>query len=235
MANPTPLASLAATQPAPTAAPALADDALAQLCLLARDAGRQASRLRRILYRFERDAALVDDTIQDALLVALENLPSYRGDASLRSWFTGVLLNVARRHVKTASLASARLSSLDALNEAGDLLPDDACDRSEDSAAARELAELAARCIASFAPPLRDTFMGVCLEGRSYEAVAVEQQVPVGTVRSRVHRARQVLRAMLEQAGSPATGTGAPARRTTFMVRLGASGDPGDPATDACV
>lgn len=169
---------------------------LADLCAVARDAAQQSSRLRRVLYRYERDAAEVDDIIQDALLAALEHLPSFRGDSTVKAWFTGILLNVARRHVKTASQLAARLDSLDALTEDGSVTPVmvSSVDRSDDLASALEMAGLAKRCIDAFSPALRSTFVRVCLEGNTYEAIAAEQNVPIGTIRSRINRARKLLR-----------------------------------------
>lgn len=181
------------------------DSATAMLCEIANTARRPSSRLRRMLYRYERNAEFFDDLIQEAMVRALRGVRALRDHAVIEEWFAGILLNVARQHVKAQSRRAWQSTSLDALI---DDAPEPDGVRSECESAETERAVALSRFLANvdsslnnFPPALRTTFLHVCVDGGSYDEVAAELNVPVGTIRSRVNRARKMLR---DQMGSHA-------------------------------
>ncbi len=121
-----------------------------------------------------------DDVTQDVYLRAWRALPAYRGDAGARTW----LLAIARRACADAVRRRVRRRRLDARTRqaAGD-------QATTGPAGAYALSEL----VDSLAPERREAFVLTQLIGCSYDEAAAACRVPVGTIRSRVARARAEL------------------------------------------
>lgn len=160
------------------------------------------SKLRRLLRRYERNQADVEDIIQDALVEALRSVGRFNGTSSLTTWFFGVALNVARHHVARRVREAAHLCALEMdegefggecgqAHEPG-LIPGPAA-----LLEFRQFLEHFNCAMTQLPCDLRDTFNLACLHELSYQEVATRQGIPVGTVRSRVNRARAVLREAL--------------------------------------
>ncbi len=126
------------------------------------------------------DAA--DEVTQDTFVRAWRALPAYRGDASGRTW----LLSIARRACADHVRGAVRRRRLAARLEARARLSGGA---SPDAAGHHDLHAL----VASLTPSRRDAFVLTQVLGCSYEEAAVICDVPVGTIRSRVARARSDL------------------------------------------
>jgi RNA polymerase sigma-70 factor (ECF subfamily) len=123
--------------------------------------------------------AEADDLAQEAFERALRALPGYRGDAPVRVW----LLGIARRTCMDALRRHARRRRLfDRLRN----LPVEAAPAAHGSAAEEEL-------LAQLSPDRRSAFVLTQLLGLSYAEAAAIADVPVGTIRSRVARAREQL------------------------------------------
>ena len=121
-----------------------------------------------------------DDVTQDVYLRAWRALPAYRGDAGARTW----LLSIARRACADAVRRRVRRRRLDARARAG------AADGAATGpAGAHTLAEL----VDGLTPERREAFVLTQLLGCSYDEAAAACGVPVGTIRSRVARARAEL------------------------------------------
>jgi RNA polymerase sigma factor (sigma-70 family) len=165
-------------------------------------AKEEFSRLRRFLSRFERNEDDLDDIIQDAFVEALSSCDRAQIRNSVRAWVYGVAANVARHHVaKRVKLATIMVNIHSLLEEeaTGDALAVhllQSCDEHGPCRAA-ELSEVSNKlssAIAKMPADLRGAFDLACIQELPYQQVAVALSVPIGTVRSRVHRARNLLR-----------------------------------------
>jgi RNA polymerase sigma-70 factor, ECF subfamily len=146
----------------------------------------QREPLYRLGYSWCRDAALADDLVQEAMLRALDRGAQLADARRLKAWLCTILANCLRDHYR-------RARPLDPLDE-------DMPAQGESPEAASAISQLAARVRAEVARlPLgqRQVVTLVDLEGFSYAEVGEILQVPVGTVMSRLCRAREALRARL--------------------------------------
>lgn len=143
--------------------------------------------VRRFAYSFSRSWQDADDLVQEALLKAFQSLHSFRAQSSLLTWLYAVTRSVCIDHHRTRAVRTANLYEPlnDDLPEA-DARLDEALDQR------REAAQLWA-AIRALEPEFRGALVLFDIEGLSYEEVARIEQIPVGTVRSRLSRARRKL------------------------------------------
>jgi RNA polymerase sigma-70 factor (ECF subfamily) len=139
--------------------------------------------LRRYARALTRDAEIADDLVQDTLVRALRSEHLFHG-GDIRSWLYTILTNLNRNRLR--SLARRPTISL-----IGD---DDAPDMAGPESGARDIG----RALASLVEDQRAALLLVVLEGLSYREVAEVQGVPIGTVMSRLARARAQIRAYLD-------------------------------------
>jgi RNA polymerase sigma-70 factor (ECF subfamily) len=156
-----------------------------------------------LIYRMVRDQALAEDLAQDAFVKALNALASYRAEYKFSSWIFKIANNVAidqlrRRELDTLSLDGAPDARTAEDVEATAL---QAVDRGETPLAeleSRELGRLIEQAIARLRPEYRACILLRHVEGRSYEEIAEALDLPLGTVKTYIHRARHELREYLE-------------------------------------
>lgn len=153
----------------------------------------------RVAYALARDAADADDLVQETYLRALRHWDTFEPGSDCRRWLATICRNAflarrGREQVVTAveddtleSLASAEVHR--AARAAG---LDDLFDRFELGPAIRD-------AIDRLDPTFRDVVMLFDVEGLSYEEIAEFLMIPIGTVRSRLYRARRQLQAALLQ------------------------------------
>lgn len=142
------------------------------------------------------DAAEAEDLTQQAFLQAVTHIERFRGASQLSTWLFGIALNLVRNHL---SRAPQRCHPHDTLDAAVELHADDA-----DPALRSEQRRLAAQlldALQTLPAEVRDVLLAVSIDELSYEQAAVMLSMPIGTVRSRVSRARSTLRARLDRAG----------------------------------
>ena len=144
--------------------------------------------LRRYARALTRDDELGDELVQDSLLRALQHEHLFNG-GEVRGWLYTILTNLNRDRLR--SLARRQVRTMP-----------------EDSAALRidrpdtTLQDIE-RALARLAEDQRAVVLLVVLEGLSYREVAKVQGVPIGTIMSRLARARTQIRAFLESKGQP--------------------------------
>ena len=131
-----------------------------------------------------RDAADAEDAVQECFLRAFKHFGSYRGPA-MKPWLFAILRNVC--HAEYARRASAAVPSLDDLPEPVQQTPEAEILRERDAATIRRLVE-------ALAEPFKETFVLREINNLSYREIADVAEVPVGTVMSRLARARAMLR-----------------------------------------
>lgn len=136
------------------------------------------------------------DIAQQAFVEAACSLTSYRGEAELSTWIFGIATNLARNHISRAPKHRHRFESDAVLEgcESPGLRP---CE----SLSQRQGLELVTQAMDNMPPDMAQALNLVAVEELSYEDAAVELNVPVGTVRSRVSRARAAVRQHLRSAG----------------------------------
>jgi RNA polymerase sigma-70 factor, ECF subfamily len=140
-----------------------------------------------------RDAADADDAVQECYLRALKHFHTYRGPA-IKPWLCAILRNVC--HAEYARRASAPSTGADELPEEAEQAPlwREAQDTPEAEVVKQHDAGIIRRLIVTLAEPFRETFVLREIENLSYREIAEIAEVPVGTVMSRLARARAMLR-----------------------------------------
>lgn len=139
--------------------------------------------LRRYARALTRNAETADDLVQDTLVRALRSEHLFHG-GEIRSWLFTILTNLNRN----------RLRSLARRPAARSLEDDDAVEFAGPEAGQRDIE----RALALLAEDQRDALLLVVLEGLSYREIAEVQAVPIGTVMSRLARARAQIKAYLD-------------------------------------
>jgi RNA polymerase sigma-70 factor, ECF subfamily len=139
--------------------------------------------LRRYARALTRDAETADDLVQDTLVRALRSEHLFHG-GEVRSWLYTILTNLNRNRLRSL----ARRPPLSAIEE------NDAPDLAGPEAGGRDIE----RALATLVEEQRTALLLVVLEGLSYREIAEVQGVPIGTVMSRLARARTQIKAYLD-------------------------------------
>jgi RNA polymerase sigma-70 factor (ECF subfamily) len=139
--------------------------------------------LRRYARALTRNADVADDLVQDTLVRALRSEHLFQGE-EVRSWLYTILTNLNRNRLRSL----ARRPPLASIED------NDAPDMAGPEAGARDIE----RALAALVEEQRSTLLLVVLEGLSYREVAEVQGVPIGTVMSRLARARMQIRDFLD-------------------------------------
>jgi RNA polymerase sigma-70 factor (ECF subfamily) len=140
-----------------------------------------------------RDATDAEDAVQECYLRALKHFDSYRGPA-MKPWLFAILRNVCR--AEYARRANAPAAALDDVPEDPGQAPlwHEPQETPEAQAVRRWDADTIRRLVAALAEPFRETFVLREIQNLSYREIAHVAEVPVGTVMSRLARARAMLR-----------------------------------------
>ena len=147
-----------------------------------------------------RDAADAEDAVQECYLRALKHFDSYRGPA-IKPWLFAILRNVCR--AEYARRANAPAAVLDDAPDNAEQTPlwHEAQETPETQMVRRFDADTVRRLVAALVEPFRETLVLREIHNLSYREIADVAEVPVGTVMSRLARARAMLRSawMAEQ------------------------------------
>jgi RNA polymerase sigma factor (sigma-70 family) len=136
------------------------------------------------------------DITQQAFVEASKSIESFRGDAQMSTWLYGIAMNLVRNYLSRAPHRVREYVSEDNLLELAANDPDPAEQASWNQAMGRLSAAMS-----ELPEDMRSILMLVAVEELSYEEAATLLSIPVGTVRSRVSRARTTLRKRLADAG----------------------------------
>lgn len=149
-------------------------------------------RLRRYAGSLTRDAHRVDDLVQDTLARALAKEPLFQPGTDLRAWLFAIMYN---QHVNNHRRRQREASDVmgGGQDEAVELLP-----ARDATGVDRLLIRDLKAALMKLPPDQRRTILMIGYDGMSYEEAAELEQVPVGTVRSRLSRGRAVLRSLME-------------------------------------
>jgi RNA polymerase sigma-70 factor (ECF subfamily) len=155
-----------------------------------------------LIYRMVRDRELAEDLAQETFIKVLNAIDSYRPEYKFSSWIFKIANNAAidqlrRRGLNTLSLdGSPHAESSEAI-EATTLQIGDTRESQLDEVASRELGSQIERAIARLRPEYRSCIILRHIDGRPYEEIAEMLDLPLGTVKTYIHRARNELRILL--------------------------------------
>jgi RNA polymerase sigma-70 factor (ECF subfamily) len=152
-------------------------------------------KLGRLLTRFIRDPAEVEDVCQEAFIKAYRALPSFRGDSAFYTWLYRIGINTAKNYLVAMGRrapTSTEFDTEEAENfEDADQLRD--INTPESLMMTRQIGDTVNESMAQLPEDLRTAITLREIEGMSYEDIAVIMNCPIGTVRSRIFRAREAI------------------------------------------
>ncbi|MAT92449.1 MAG: RNA polymerase sigma factor RpoE [Halioglobus sp.] len=147
-----------------------------------------------LISRYVRDADEVQDVAQEAFIKAYRALPKFRGDSAFYTWLYRIAINTAKNHLVSRSRRppGSDVEIEDAeYYEGGGALRD--IENPENALFGNELKAVVERAIADLPDDLRTAVTLREFDGLSYEDIAEIMDCPVGTVRSRIFRAREAI------------------------------------------
>ena len=156
-------------------------------------------KLGRLLSRMVRDPAEVEDVTQEAFIKAYRALPSFRGDSAFYTWLYRIAINTAKNYLVALGRrapTTTEFDNEDAENfEEAEALRDSSTPESE--LHGKQIAATVNRAMEALPEDLRTAITLREIEGLSYEEIATLMNCPIGTVRSRIFRAREAIAAEL--------------------------------------
>jgi len=147
-----------------------------------------------LVSRYLRDQDEILDVTQEAFIKAYRALPRFRGDSAFYTWLYRIAINTAKNHLVSKS---RRPPDTDVDIDQGEFQNDSAVLRDienpENSLATEQLEAVVYKAIDDLPEELKVAVTLREFEGLSYEEIAEVMQCPVGTVRSRIFRAREAI------------------------------------------
>jgi len=152
-------------------------------------------RLGRLLSRFIRDPSEVEDVMQEAFIKAYRALPAFRGDSAFYTWLYRIGINTAKNYLAAIGRRAPTSTDMEAEEAEGHVDGERLRDLNtpENVLLSREIADTVNSTIESLPEELRTAIQLRELEGMSYEEIASIMGCPIGTVRSRIFRAREAI------------------------------------------
>ena len=152
-------------------------------------------KLARLLSRFIRDPAEVEDVTQEAFIKAYRALPAFRGDSAFYTWLYRIGINTAKNYLMALGRRAPTSTEVEAEEaegfEEGEQLRD--INTPESLLLSNEIAETVNATIEKLPEELRRAIQMREIEGMRYEDIAQAMDCPIGTVRSRIFRAREAI------------------------------------------
>ncbi len=152
-------------------------------------------KLARLVSRLVRDPGEAEDVTQEAFIKAYRALPSFRGDSAFYTWLYRIGINTAKNFLVAKGRRAPTSTEVDAEEaegyESADQLRD--INTPESLLLSKEIATTVNAAIESLPEELRSAIQLRELEGMSYEEIAKLMDCPIGTVRSRIFRAREAI------------------------------------------
>ena len=152
-------------------------------------------RLARLISRFVRDAAEVEDVTQEAFIKAYRALPSFRGESAFYTWLYRIGINTAKNYLLALKRRAPTSTQLDVEEAEGfeeaSLLHE--VSTPENELMSKQVVDVVNSSLRELPDDLRTALTLREIEGLSYEEIASVMNCPIGTVRSRIFRAREAI------------------------------------------
>lgn len=152
-------------------------------------------KLGRLLGRMIRDPAEVEDVAQETFIKAYRALPSFRGDSAFYTWLYRIGTNAAKSHLGNIGRRAPTSTEIDAEDAEsfaeGEQLRD--INTPESLLLSKEIAQIVNSAIEALPEELRHAIELREIDGMSYEEISRVENCPIGTVRSRIFRAREAI------------------------------------------
>ena len=156
----------------------------------------------RLVRRLVSNSDEADDVVQDAFIKAYRALPQFRGDSAFYTWLYRIAVNTAKNHLVSRGkrpISLSELTSNEGDNESFEV-PVVTIDNNTPEAElmSRQIAEAVNRAVSALPEELQTALSLREIDGLSYEEIAEAMNCPIGTVRSRIFRAREAVAAELK-------------------------------------
>lgn len=157
-------------------------------------------KLGRLLSRMIRDQAEVEDVVQESFIKAYRALHNFRGDSAFYTWLYRIGINTAKNYLVSQGrrpqvMQEVEIEDVENFDDGYEMRT---MDTPETALMTKQIAETVNDTVASLPEELRTAITLRELEGLSYEEIATLMQCPIGTVRSRIFRARETIAAKLK-------------------------------------
>ena len=152
-------------------------------------------KLFRLLSRLIRDQAEIEDVAQEAFIKAYRALPNFRGESAFYTWLYRIAINTAKNYLvaqgrRAPTRTETEIEDAENFEDGDSLRTEDTPDR---MLLSKQVAEAVNRAIERLPEELRTAIVLRELEGLSYDEIAASMNCPIGTVRSRIFRAREAV------------------------------------------
>jgi RNA polymerase sigma-70 factor (ECF subfamily) len=152
-------------------------------------------KLGRLISRFVRDSAEAEDVTQDAFIKAYRALPGFRGESAFYTWLYRIGINTAKNYLLASKRRAPTSTSFDAEEsesfEEASLLRE--VNTPENELMSKQVVGVVQASLQQLPEDLRSALTLREIEGLSYEEIASVMNCPIGTVRSRIFRAREAI------------------------------------------
>jgi len=157
-------------------------------------------KLARLLSRMIRDAAEVEDVTQEAFIKAYRALGNFRGESAFYTWLYRIGINTAKNHLvaqgrRAPTTTEVEAEDAEGFDDAGLLRDEDTPERLLQT---KQIAETVNTAMEALPEDLRTAIVLREIDGLSYDEIAEVMNCPIGTVRSRIFRAREAISAKLK-------------------------------------
>ena len=152
-------------------------------------------RLNRLLSRMVRDQSEIEDIVQDSFIKAYRAINNFRGDSAFYTWLYRIGINTAKNHLvklgkRPKAMNEVDIEEIENFEDAPDLRNHET---PESTMMSSEIVASVNQTIEALPSELREAISLREMDGLSYEEIADLMNCPIGTVRSRIFRAREVI------------------------------------------
>ena len=152
-------------------------------------------RVGRLLIRMVKNQEDIEDIVQDTFIKAYRAIGNFRGESAFYTWIYRIAINTAKNHLVTLGRKPSTLKELK--DEDGETFEDDSAlshiDTPESLYQTKQIGEAVNEAMNALPEELRAAIAMREIDGLSYEEIAVAMDCPIGTVRSRIFRARDAI------------------------------------------